>query len=121
MLVVPFQCRSIWPKITPNGQSNVRTVQSIILAAILEFVANAPADFEPVILSYRDIACVEETMHISPHKNAIRCDVVAAFGVRTNMGSLQGRERAFTGHRASSAVEVSDQQPEGALAQSRPD
>src|SRR5260221_10848573 len=103
------------PKVDVTRQGDAGPVQRIIVAAVLEFLADASAHFEPMIFRHSYIASVKQAVDVSTHQYPVRCGMLATFGIRPDMRCLQRWHRPLASYRASSVVEIGNQQAEHSL------
>jgi hypothetical protein len=66
-------------------------MQSVVVAPVLELLLDAAADLEPQIRGHGDVAAVEEAVDVTPEQQAVRDVVRAAFGIGSDMRSIERR------------------------------
>ncbi len=94
-------------------------VEGHVGLAVAEVVLEAAADEEAAVGGDGDVAGVEKTVDIGAEEEAVVEAVLASFGHRPDVGGVQDGEGLLSRHGAAALVVVRDQDPEGALAQTR--
>lgn len=107
--------------VRPLGKGDRRAVHGVILAPVLEFLADAPAHLETPVRRHRDIAAIEQLVNIAAEQKAVADFVRAALAVGADMGRFQGRQRPLAGDGAAAIVGIGDGNAERSLPEARRD
>ena len=62
---MPPERRFIWQRIAACGYGDTATVERVIIAAVLELLANAAAHFESVLRRHCHVTSIEEAVQVA--------------------------------------------------------
>ncbi len=91
-------------------------VDTTVLVLLLQTTAHSKLE----VRSHGHKTFVEEAMNVSSQQEPVPKFMVTTFGIRTNVGGLEGGERVFCAYGTHSAVDVRDRHAESSLPQPRP-
>jgi hypothetical protein len=95
---------------------DVSSVHGVVVAAVLEFLLDPPADLEAPLGRDSHVPTVEQTVKVAPQQKAVGNLVRTTFGLGTHVRRIQRWKSSFPSDRTSSVIAVRHQQSEGALA-----
>ena len=90
-------------------------VKRVVISTVIELFLNAPADLKMEAGCYRYIAGIEQTVDVAPQQEPVPWLVFAALAVRSNMRSLESRQRSLLCDRATPMVDICHQHAERTL------
>src|SRR6267378_1604689 len=108
-------------RLAGTGQPDLPAAEGIVIASVLELLADASADLQPVLRRNGDVTAIEERVQVGAKQQAVRDLVLAAVGVRTDVRRLEDGQRPLAGDGASALIRVGHEDPERALAETRAD
>jgi hypothetical protein len=85
-------CRS-GTEVRAVGRLNELAVQGVVVAAVLELLADAAADLEAQVRGDRHVAGVEQAVDVASEQQAVLGRVLAALAVGADVRRVQGRQR----------------------------
>ena len=106
VVVVPAEQRGVGMARVEGREPDRAAVERVVVAAVLELFADAPADFASIVRRHGDVAAIEEHVNAGAEQNAVRHEVHAADDVGLDVRGLQHRQRALAGERAAAIVRI---------------
>jgi hypothetical protein len=94
---------------------DVSSVQGVVVASVLEFVLDPPADLEAPLGRDCHVPTVEQTVKVAPQQKPVGNLMRTTSGIGTHVRRIQRWESSFPSDRTSSVIAVRHQQPEGTL------
>ncbi len=122
---MPLEVLRVRPSVGGVGNMNPSARQSllqiVVTATVVPEVAQSPADPKAEVRSHGHESLVEQTMEIAAKEDAVRKGMLAALGVRPDVGRLEDGKRMLRRDGALATVSVEDGEPEAPLSQARSD
>nr|WP_241772230.1 hypothetical protein [Rhodobacter capsulatus] len=100
VLVMPCQSAGIGAMPRVVGHLDALSVKGIVVNAVVELFLDPAADLEAKFRCDGDVACIKQTVDISPQEEAIASLVHAAVGIGPNMCSLERWQGLLLRYRA---------------------
>lgn len=85
---------------------------AVVVAAVIELLFDAAADFDMHGRGDRDVAFIEQGVKIAAEEQSVADEVLAAFGVGLDMRGIERGEGALVGHGTATLVSICDQHAE---------
>lgn len=85
---------------------------AVVVAAVVELLLDAAADFDMHRGGDGDVAFVEQGVEIAAEEQPVADEVLAAFGVGLDVCGIERGEGALVGHGAAAIVGIRDQYAE---------
>ena len=86
---MPVEQHRVGMRLAGIGQPDLAAAEGIVIAPVLELLADASADLQPVLRRNGDVTAIEERVQVGAKQQAVRDLVRAAVGVRTDVRRLE--------------------------------
>ena len=105
---MPVEEFAAWLKRERSWHADRHTVVPVVLAPIVVVVLQARAHFKHEVGCDRDVAKVEEPVHIRSQQDAVACVMGTALTERPDVCRLENRQRVLMGDSACTVIGSND-------------